>query len=208
VKEVSSERLRAMGEQASRRASRTRVGAGVDAPDVERTHRFVVEITLDTSGTALRSSVTDVRAECEQHSSGWEPAAVIAFVEGAAGVQARRPASASTPAATLAATTPAVPVLDLGRVIGGRRCSVEVVLGLDGPGEPATHCTGSLAVRRLGDTSTQVVARSAAATTGQELTLRFPDVELPAGVHHLALQLDVRGRSAGLPPELRDLRVA
>jgi hypothetical protein len=203
VKEVSSERLRAMGEQASRRASRTRAGA--DAPDVERAHRFVVEITLDTSGTALRSSVTDVRAECEQHWSGWEPTSVIAFVEGAAGVTVRDTASA---APALVAVASPVPTLDLGRVIGGRRRSVEVVVGLDGSGDRATHCTGSLAVRRLGDASAQVVARSSAATTGPELTLRFPDVEIPAGVHHLALQLDIRGRSAGLMPELRDLCVA
>ena len=63
IREASSERLGDMGRQAAKRASRTRDGAATEARDVERPNGFVLEITFDPSGGALRSSVTDVRAE-------------------------------------------------------------------------------------------------------------------------------------------------
>src|SRR6187397_2910661 len=58
IREASSERLGEMGRQAAKRASRSREGSATDARDVERAHGFVVEITFDPSGSALRSSVT------------------------------------------------------------------------------------------------------------------------------------------------------
>ena len=107
IREASSERLGDMGRQAAKRASRTRDGATTEARDVERPHGFVVEITFDPSGGALRSSVTDVRAGRGQQWVGWEPASLINFIEQRTGLD-RSPATApARPARAVRSRRPA-----------------------------------------------------------------------------------------------------
>ena len=98
IREASSERLGDMGRQAAKRASRTRDGAAKEARDVERPHGFVVEITFDPSGGALRSSVTDVRAERGQQWAGWEPASLISFIEERTGLDGSPATAPARPA--------------------------------------------------------------------------------------------------------------
>ena len=236
IREASSERLEDMGRQAAKRAARTREGATTEACDVERPHGFLVEITFDLSGGALRSSVTDVRAGRATQWAGWEPASLISFIkqqtglDGSPGTAATRPARAvrerrpaarprradraervGRPVEALTSTT-----VGLGRTIGGGPRTVEVVveLGAPGaappssPGPPVTELDATLGLRELGQTAVHGLARTSAATTEPELTLEFPGVDIPAGVHNLVVELVVRGRAGGAPPTVRDIRVA
>jgi len=244
IREASSERLGDMGRQAAKRASRTRDGATTETRDVERPHGFVVEITFDLSGGALRSSVNDVRAGRATQWAGWEPAALISFIEEQTGLdgspttatarpeRAVRTRRAAAPRPRRAATTPSraerakqlvppvVPAssttVALGRTIGGRSRTVEVVVELGPPGAapasssgpPVTELDATLGLRALGQTAVQDLARTSTATTEPELTLEFPSVDIPAGVHNLVVELAVRGRAGGAPPTVRDVRVA
>jgi len=166
IREASSERLEEMGRQAAKRASRGRATAGTEDRDVERPCGFVVEITFDPSGHALRSSVTDVRAEREEHWAAWEPASLIAFIEQQTGLDATRarprtarpvstrsrstgrrrpatrsavPAEPAVPAAPTAKATaggPSSTTVALGRTVGGGRRTVDFVVELPKVGKP------------------------------------------------------------------------
>jgi hypothetical protein len=241
IREASSERLGDMGRQAAKRASRTRDGAAKEARDVERPNGFVLEITFDPSGAALRSSVSDVRAGRRQQWAGWEPASLIRYIEQRTGldgppattsarparaVRTRRPAAQQPrPAATRAvrarrARRPVEPptstTVGLGRTIGGRPRTVEIVVELGIPGAappsssgpPVIELDATLGLRALGQTAVQDLARTSAATTEPELTLEFPSVDIPAGIHNLVVELAVRGRAEGAAPTVRDVRVA
>ena len=107
IREASSERLGDMGRQAAKRASRTRDGATTEARDVERPHGFVVEITFDPSGGALRSSVTDVRAGRGQQWAGWEPASLISFIEQRTGLDGSPATAPARPARAVRSRRPA-----------------------------------------------------------------------------------------------------
>jgi hypothetical protein len=249
IREASSERLSEMGRQAAKRASRSREGSATDARDVERAHGFVVEITFDPSGSALRSSVTDVRAERDQQWAGWEPASLISFIEQqteldrpaatapvpstrptrkqrparpraerAAGhrTRSRRPSERrAEPAAERPAEHPASTTFGLGRTIGGRRRTVEVVVGLNDTGaaltssadQPVIELDATLGLRALGQTAVQDLARTSAATTEPELTLEFPNVDIPPGIHNLVVDLVVTSAKDSAPI-IRDVRVA
>jgi hypothetical protein len=252
IREASSERLGDMGRQAAKRASRTRDGATTEARDVERPHGFVLEITFDPSGGALRSSVSDVRAGRGQQWAGWEPASLIRYIEQRTGldrspattparptraVRRRRPAvqqprpaakrtqragPAGRPAAKRAkragqpVESPTSTTIGLGRTIGGRPRTVEIVVELGTPGAappsssgpPVIELDATLGLRALGQTAVQDLARTSAATTEPELTLEFPSVDIPAGIHNLVVELAVRGRAEGAAPTVRDVRVA
>jgi len=246
IREASSERLGEMGRQAAKRASRSQERAAAEARDVERPHGFVVEITFDPSGAALRSSVTDVRAEREEHWAGWEPASLINFIEQQTGLD-RPPATAPVPTARPSrskrparrrtepavdpsiqrrrrlgrrradpsAEQPASTTFGLGRTIGGQRRTVEVVVGLSDTGsppssadQPVTELDATLGLRALGQTSVHDLARTSAATTDPELTLEFPSLDIPPGIHNLVVDLVVKGAAGGSAPTIRDVRVA
>jgi hypothetical protein len=249
IREATSERLGEMGRQAAKRASRSPERAAAEARDVERPHGFVVEITFGPSGAALRSSVTDVRAEREQQWAGWEPASLISFIEQRTGLDrptvtapvpsarpirsrrpAGRPAAAAAerptrsrhpgrrdkPAAERPAGQGASTTFGLGRTIGGRRRTVEVVVGLDDTGaatpsgadQAVTELDATLGLRALGQTSVKDLARTSAATTQPELTLEFPSVDIPPGVHNLVVDLVVKSAAGASAPTIRDVRVA
>ena len=241
IREASSERLGDMGRQAAKRASRTRDGAAKEARDVERPNGFVLEITFDPSGAALRSSVSDVRAGRRQQWAGWEPASLIRYIEQRTGldgppattsarparaVRTRRPAAQQPrPAATRAvrarrARRPVEPptstTVGIGRTIGGRQRTIEIVVELRAPGAappsssgpPAIELDATLGLRALGQAAVQDLARASATTTEPELTLEFPSVNIPAGIHNLEVELAVRGPAEGAAPTVRDVRVA
>lgn len=244
IREATSERLGDMGRQAAKRASRTRDGATTEARDVERPQGFVVEITFDPSGGALRSSVTDVRAGRATQWAGWEPASLISFIEEQTGLDGSPATASARPARAVRNRRPAAPrprpaaktatraerakqlvppveppnstTVGLGRTIGGRPRTVAVVVELGAPGAappsssgpPVTELDATLGLRALGQTAVQDLARTSAATTEPELTLEFPGVEIPAGVHNLVVELVVRGRTGGAAPTVRDVRVA
>jgi hypothetical protein len=249
IREASSERLGEMGRQAAKRASRNPQRAATEARDVERPHGFVVEITFDQSGAALRSSVTDVRAEREQQWAGWEPASLIGFIEQQTGLdrptatapvpparptrsrrpagrraaaaaerptRSRRPGRRGTPPAERPAEQPASSTFGLGRTIGGRRRTVEVVVGFDDTGaalpssgdQPVTELDATLGLRALGQSTVKDLARTSAATTQPELTLEFPSVDIPPGIHNLVVDLVVKRAAGGAAPIVRDVRVA
>ena len=104
----------------------------------------------------------------------------------------------------------------LGRTIGGRPRTVEVVVELGAPGAappsssgpPVTELDATLGLRVLGQTAVHDLAWTSAATTEPELTLEFPSVDIPAGIHNLVVGLVVRGRAGGAAPTIRDVRVA
>ena len=222
IREASSERLGDMGRQAAKRASRTRDGATTEARDVERPHGFVVEITFDPSGGALRSSVTDVRAGQGQQWAGWEPAALISFIEQRTGLDGSPATAPARPAGAVRSRRPTAPrprpaakrtkraeraarpervgraerakrgarpvepptstTVGLGRTIGGRPRTVEVVVELGAPGAappsssgpPVTELDATLGLRALGQTAVQDLARTSAATTEPEAHPRVP----------------------------------
>ena len=248
-----------MGRQAAKRASRTRDGATTEARDVERPHGFVVEITFDPSGGALRSSVTDVRAEQGQQWAGWEPASLISFIEQRTGLDGSPPTAPARPARAVRSRRPAAqqprPAAKRAREQPNEPNGRDRLNGLDEPDEPGgLHGRSSHRPRRpsasagrwrstadgrgrgragrpgrgatvelwptghrarrharspaLGQTAVHDLARTSAATTEPELTLEFPSVDIPAGIHNLVVGLVVRGRAGGAAPTIRDVRVA
>jgi hypothetical protein len=73
-------------------------------------------------------------------------------------------------------------------------------------GPPVTELDATLGLRALGQTAVHDLARTSAATTEPELTLEFPSVDIPAGVHNLVVELAVRGRAEGAAPTERSER--
>jgi hypothetical protein len=229
IREASSERLGEMGRQAAKRASRSRAAATTEARDVERPYGFVVEITFDPTGHALRSSVTDVRAERDQQWAGWEPASLLRFIEHQTGLDAprprvttRAPARKRTTGRRRPAARPVVPSADaatelppstvtLGRTIGGGRRTVDFVVELAKTGKKRASVRtldAQLGLRALGQSSVKELARTSATTAERELTLEFAGVDIPPGVHNLVVELLVDGQVDGTPPTVRDVRVA
>jgi len=68
------------------------------------------------------------------------------------------------------------------------------------------HCKIS-GLRALGQTAVQDLARTSAATTEPELTLEFPNVDIPPGIHNLVVDLVVTSAKDSAPI-IRDVRVA
>jgi hypothetical protein len=111
---------------------------------------------------------------------------------------------------------PTSTTVGLGRLIGGRPRTVEIVVELGAPGAappsssgpPVIELDATLGLRALGQNAVQDLARTSAATTEPELTLEFPSVDIPAGIHNLVVELAVRGRAECAAPTVRDVRVA
>jgi hypothetical protein len=90
------------------------------------------------------------------------------------------------------------------------------VVGLDDTGaatpsgadQAVTELDATLGLRALGQTSVKDLARTSAATTQPELTLEFPSVDIPPGVHNLVVDLVVKSAAGASAPTIRDVRVA
>ena len=185
--------------------------AALRLPDGERLEAFVLRMTLAADGEPRRCTVTHVRTVAEQAWAGWTPAELARFIEEHSGLRigpspaeepSRNGGRVSPPAQhRRASPSPQRPsrdhlvVLDAGKAIGGASRDIDlVVTGTRGAGADFGY-QATLAARRLGAGSgegwTSVGSYAGIGHPADELALRFPAVQLPAGIHRLQLRLTV-----------------
>lgn len=172
----------------------------------------MLRMTLTADGEPRRCTVTHVRTVAEQAWAGWTPAELARFIEEHAGLRVG-PAPAeeqsrdgdldlrpSQPRRASAAprrrSREHLIVLDAGKAIGGAGRDIDFVVTSTGAAGANFGYRATLAARRLGAGGTGEGWNSLASHAGtghsaRELALRFPAVQLPAGIHRLQLRLAV-----------------
>jgi hypothetical protein len=131
-----------------------------------------------------------VRSQTERPMAGWAPDDLIRFVEEQTGLAG---AARSEPAARDHHV-----VLDAGKAVGGGRRSVDLTLANAMPADVGEfEYRATLAGRAYGDVARErrwtTIAREAGrGTPAETLPLRFPEVDLPAGIHRLRLDMVLR----------------
>jgi hypothetical protein len=195
-------------------AQRTQAGGQVALrlPGGERLEAFVLRMTLAADGEPRRCTVTHVRTVAEQAWAGWTPAELARFIEEHSGLQIK-PSPAEQPSHHSGRVSPpsqhrrasASPqrrsrdhrvVLDAGKAIGGASRDIDLVVTNTRAAGADFDYRATLAARRLGASDTGESWTSMASDTGtghpgRELSLRFPEVQLPTGIHRLQLLLEV-----------------
>lgn len=202
--------------------------ASLRLPGGERLEAFVLRMTLAAGGEPRRCTVTHVRTVAEQAWAGWAPAELARFIEEHSGLRTgpspaeswagkpsrdgdRVPRRSRRRRASASPQRPSrdhLVILDAGKAIGGASRDIGlVVTGTRAAGADFGY-RATLAARRLGagGTSqdwTSLASRAGTAHPARELALRFPAVQLPAGVHRLQLLLEVNlPAPARQPPAL------
>jgi hypothetical protein len=206
-------------------AAAQRTGAGgqpaLRLPGGERLEAFVLRMTLAADGDPRRCIVTHVRTVAERAWAGWAPAELARFIEEHSGLRTG-PALAEEPARdgdrvsppSAHPQAPAAPqppsrdhlvVLDAGKAIGGTSRDIDLVVtsaraaGADF-GYQATLAARPLGTGGAGQGWATVASHAGTGHPARELALRFPAVQLPAGIHRLQLRLKVdRPGPAGQP---------
>ena len=179
----------------------------------ERLEAFVLRMTLTADGDPRRCTVTHVRTVAEHAWAGWAPAELARFIEEHSGLRigpapAAEPSSGDggrgtpPPQRRRASASPQRPsrdhlvVLDAGKAIGGASRDIDLVVTNTRAAGADFDYRVMLAARRLGARGTSQGWTSLASHAGtghpaRELALRFPAVQLPAGIHRLQLRLEV-----------------
>jgi hypothetical protein len=207
-------------------AGRTEAGgqAALRLPGGERLEAFVLRMTLAAGGEPRRCTVTHVRTAAEQAWAGWTPAELARFIEEHAGLRtgpspagepSRNGDRVPPPSQRRRASPPSqrpsrdhLVVLDAGKAIGGAGRDIDLVVTNTRAAGADFGYRATLAARRLGAGGNGDGWASLASHTGtghpaRELALRFPAVQLPAGVHRLQLLLEVSlPEPARRPPAL------
>ena len=186
----------------------------------ERLELFVLRLAVAADGQPRRSQLTHVRTMAEQSWAGWAPAEIASFIEGRSGVRPGTPAveepagrerSAARRRATASRTPPSadhVLLLDAGKAIGGADRDINLVVTNTRAARGDFGYRATLAARRLGEEGqgggwTTVGSRRGTGSPAHEVSLGFPAVRLPHGVHRLQLRLEVElAEPAGKPPSL------
>lgn len=198
--------------------------AALRLPGGERLEAFVLRMTLAADGEPRRCTVTHVRTVAEQAWAGWTPAELARFIEEHSGLRIG-PSPTEEPSRNgdrvappsqhrRASPSPQRPsrdhlvVLDAGKAIGGASRDIDLVVTTGRAAGADFDYRATLAARRLGAGGTGEGWTSLASHAGtchpaRELALRFPAVQLPAGIHRLQLLLKVNlPAPAGQPPVL------
>jgi hypothetical protein len=198
--------------------------AALRLPDGERLEAFVLRMTLAADGEPRRCTVTHVRTVAEQAWAGWTPAELARFIEEHSGLRigpspaeepSRNGDRVSPPAQhRRASPSPQRPsrdhlvVLDAGKAIGGASRDIDFVVATGRVAGADFDYRATLAARRLGaggtgEGWTSLASHAGTCHSARELTLRFPAVQLSAGIYRLQLLLKVNlPASAGRPPAL------
>ena len=178
----------------------------------ERLEAFVLRMTLAADGEPRRCTAMHVRTAAEQAWAGWIPAELARFIEEHSGLRVgpsptgapshdddRVPPPSKHRRASPAPQQPSrdhLVVLDAGKAIGGASRDIDlVVTNPRGAGADFGY-RATLAARRLGAGGSgegwiRVASHAGSGHLARELALRFPAVQLPAGIHRLQLLLDV-----------------
>lgn len=191
VKGITGDKLRHLSEQAARLASEPGAGSAPGLTGPERSEAFIVRLSLTSAGRPTHSTVTHVRSQTEHPLAGWSPDQIIRFIQEQAGLNAGT-----------AARDHRV-VFDLGRTVGGRQRSLDLVVSTSKmAGGEEFEYRATLAGRTYGAISSSAedswVTLAANAGLGHppdSLPLRFEHVELGPGVQRLRLDMAVRFRS-------------
>src|SRR5690242_12295519 len=195
-------------------AQRTQAGgqAALRLSGGERLEAFVLRMTLAADGEPRRCTVTHVRTGAEQAWAGWTPAELARFIEEHSGLRiksspAEKPSRHSgrvSPPSQHRRASPSpqrrsrdqLVVLDAGKAIGGASRDIDLVVtntraaGADF-GYRATLTARRLGASDTGESWTNMASHSGTGHPGRELSLRFPAVQLPAGVYRLRLLIEV-----------------
>lgn len=193
-------------------AQRTEAGgqAAPRLPGGERLEAFVLRMSMAADGEPRRCTVTHVRTVAEQAWAGWAPAELARFIEEHSGLRigaAREPSRdgrrVSPPPQRRRASASGQPpsrdhivILDAGKAIGGTSRDIDLVVTNTREAGADFGYRATLAARRLGagDTGEGWTTLASHVGTGhpeRELALRFPAVQMPAGIHRLQLRLEV-----------------
>ncbi|WP_328997733.1 hypothetical protein OHA18_25100 [Kribbella sp. NBC_00709] len=190
---------------------------GPGLPGSERVEAFVVRMALTGEGDPQRCGVTHVRTMAEQTWAGWTPAQLAGFIEEKGGVRTRKapkraePRRVPTPrrrreAALGEPLSPdQVVVLDVGKVLGGTSRDIDLVVTNTGAAGGDFGYRATLAARRYGNGEgwTDRGSRTGIGSPAHDVALKFPAVELTAGIHSLQLRLEVNlPAPASGPPAL------
>lgn len=184
----------------------------------------MLRMTLAADGEPQRCTVTHVRTVAEQAWAGWNPAELARFIEERSGLRigpspAEEPSHngdrASPPSQRRRASpSPQRPsrdhlvVLDAGKAIGGASRDIDLVVTTGRAAGADFDYRATLANRRLGaggtgEDWTSLASHAGSCQSARELALRFPAVQLPAGIHRLQLLLKVNlPAPASQPPAL------
>jgi hypothetical protein len=186
----------------------------------ERLESFVLRLAVAADGQARRSQLTHVRTMAEQSWAGWVPSEVASFVEGRSGVhtgavavdeppeEGRTSTRRRAPATRGPASLDHVLLLDAGKAIGGANRDINLVVTNTRSARGDFGYRATLAARPLGDEGRgggwrTVASRRGTGTPAQEVSLGFPAVGLPHGIHRLQLRLEVQlAAPASQPPAL------
>lgn len=210
VRGSNGDTLRELSDRIAARASEVGGTPAPHPPNGERSEAFVLRMALTIEGQPTRCTVTHVRTQTEKPWAGWSPSEVIGFIEEQSGVIEDQPGTAPEPAPVPVENTskPPVPVdkpaesrdhvvvLDAGKVVGGSRRDLELVVStarLADIGEFEYQAT--LAGRAYGRTPADWATLAGHTGYGHppdSLPLRFEAVELPPGVQRLRLRLALR----------------
>jgi hypothetical protein len=195
-------------------ARRTEAGgqAALRLPGGERLEAFVLRMTLAADGQPRRCTVTDVRTAAEQAWAGWAPAELARFIEEHSGLRTG-PSPAGEPSRDgdqvpppsqhrRSSPSPRRPgrdhlvVLDAGKAIGGASRDIDIVVTNTRAAGADFGYRATLAARPLGAGGNgggwaTMGSHAGTGHAARELALRFPAVQLPAGVHRLQLLMEV-----------------
>lgn len=186
--------------------------AALRLPGGERLEAFVLRMTLAADGEPRRCTITHARTVAEQAWAGWAPAELARFIEEHSGLRTgpalveepshnggrpspSRPSPLARPSPLSRPARDHLVVLDAGKAIGGTSRDVDLVVTNTRAAGADFGYQATLAARRLGAGSgegwTSVGSYAGIGHPADELALRFPAVQLPAGIHRLQLRLTV-----------------
>ena len=180
-------------------------------PAGERLDAFVLRMTLAADGEPRRCTLTHVRTGTEQVWAGWVPDELASFIEKHSGLRAgpapatESPPSEHRPAAVARRSRDYLVVLDAGKAIGGVSRDIDLVVTDTRAAGTDFGYRATLAARRLGAAGTgedwaDLASQAGTGRAARQLALRFPAVQLPAGIHRLQLRMAVTLPAAARQP--------
>lgn len=180
---------------------------GVSGADSERAEAFVLRLAV-TAGAVKRCSVTHVRSQEEQVWPQWAPEDLLGFIREHAELT-KPPQSRPSPPVTSAgdaSTRHHLVLLDAGKVLGGGRRAVELLVPTEELADVGvvdwTATLGGRAMGADGATSWEAPDRLVGRVAPPEpMLLRFGPVPLPSGLQRLWLRLELQLSApvAGVP---------
>lgn len=217
VRGMTAGKLKALSAQAARLASEPDAATVSGPSNPERSEAFILRMAVAMDGRPTRSTVTHVRSQTERPWSGWSPGEVIEVIEERTGLVAEAPSAPADdagerdpepepetetdadaePGPAQAASAEHLVALDAGRAVGGGRRSIDLVVSTANMSEIGEfEYRATLAGRPYGaplDESWSTLAqRTGRGVSRESLPLRFEQVELPAGISRLRLDMALR----------------